>query len=281
MTIQDIHGTATSHYGLTLVAMPGESLSLRLLFDRRRFETPAVQRMLRQLATLLRDMSERPDARIGDLSLLDAADLRELQTLAAQADASGRERMLDPAGRPAPVGLPGELWTADGALRKTGYRALLKDDGTIECLGPIGSPRTWATMASTRTRWPPSCRCTPWSNRSRSSPGPTGTEKCVWRPLSCLHDGPAPRSNRASRGCCSGSCANSPKSGCPSPWSPEPGAGWNRCPATPPVASTSRGCPKRSARAARGPIRTSPRATHKKPDWPRSGRKCWASNRWG
>jgi thioesterase domain-containing protein/acyl carrier protein len=175
LLIHDIHGTATSHHALALVAIPGQSLSLRLTFDRRRFEKPAVERIVRQLAALLRDMSERPDARIGDLSLLDAALLRELHALEAQADCSGRQRVLDAAGRPAPVGLPGELWTVDTAtatevaaaawrsnghckeapfdsqanarlrtadvtLRRTGYRASLKDDGSIECLGPIGSP---------------------------------------------------------------------------------------------------------------------------------------------
>jgi len=175
LTIHDIHGTATSHHALALVAIPGETLALRLLFDRRRFEKPAIERMLGQVATLLRAMSEQPEARVGELSLSDAKNLRELQSPAAPPENSAREVVLDTAGRPAPIGLPGELWTGDKlaartaasmsarsnghtagnsigpaavaracdpnrALRKTGYRAVLTEDGSIECLGKLDSP---------------------------------------------------------------------------------------------------------------------------------------------
>ncbi|MBX3413399.1 MAG: hypothetical protein KF708_11985 [Pirellulales bacterium] len=131
LQIRDIHGTATSAYSLTLVALPGEELGLRLLYDTKRWSETTARAVLEQFLTLLAQMSEQPEARVRDLSLTASAP-REL------ADEEGRLSVRDIAGQPAPSYLPGELWysRAGSAPRPTGYRAQLLADGEIEYLGP-------------------------------------------------------------------------------------------------------------------------------------------------
>ncbi|WP_437528301.1 amino acid adenylation domain-containing protein [Sorangium sp. So ce726] len=67
-----------TNYPMTVVAYPGESLGIRLSYDRRLFEPDAVRRMLDHLVQLLSEMARRPDARLGDLSLLDERERQRL-----------------------------------------------------------------------------------------------------------------------------------------------------------------------------------------------------------
>ncbi|XXY54891.1 amino acid adenylation domain-containing protein [Sorangium sp. So ce269] len=67
-----------TNYPMTVVAYPGESLGIRLSYDRRWFERDAVRRMLDHLVQLLSEMARRPEARLGDLSLLDELERQKL-----------------------------------------------------------------------------------------------------------------------------------------------------------------------------------------------------------
>ena len=139
VTIRDMHGTATSNYPLTLVALPGRQLRLRLLYDRRKFAPATATRLLAQTAALLRGMGSRPQAQIRDLPLVDEG---VFSLTAACRDGQPTPHVLDAAGQSAPEGMPGRLVVAErganGAtrLRDTGYRAAYQAGGEIECLGP-------------------------------------------------------------------------------------------------------------------------------------------------
>ncbi|HEY2838917.1 MAG TPA: condensation domain-containing protein [Pirellulales bacterium] len=149
LTLRDMDGSATSSYPLTLVGLPGDGLTLRLLYDRRRYETEVAARLLEQLATLLERMVDQPTARMRDLSLANETDARlsvssEVASGAKSTDSELELRVVDCAGQPAPVGLPGALWVAEydatgkpnGRFRETGYRAARLASGEIEYLGP-------------------------------------------------------------------------------------------------------------------------------------------------
>ncbi|SFV09579.1 non-ribosomal peptide synthetase [Pseudomonas sp. OV546] len=65
-----------THYGLTVVILPGEQLGIRVSYDRERFEADTVQRLLGHLASLVRGMLAAPEAPLGSFELL-AADERQ------------------------------------------------------------------------------------------------------------------------------------------------------------------------------------------------------------
>ncbi|WP_437966992.1 amino acid adenylation domain-containing protein [Sorangium sp. So ce260] len=67
-----------TNYPMTVVAYPGQALGIRLSYDRRWFDRDAVQRMLGHLVQLLSEMARRPDARLGDLSLLGERERQKL-----------------------------------------------------------------------------------------------------------------------------------------------------------------------------------------------------------
>jgi amino acid adenylation domain-containing protein/non-ribosomal peptide synthase protein (TIGR01720 family) len=65
-------GADVSHASdpLALVVQPGPRLSLELRHDTARFGAPCMERLLRQLATLLEAMGRRPECRLDELTLL-------------------------------------------------------------------------------------------------------------------------------------------------------------------------------------------------------------------
>ena len=154
LTIRDLHGTTSSNYLLSLVVLPGPELTLRLNYDPRRCTFVAVKRLLDQLVALLDDLTQRPEATLTSLSLLDEKAHREL----VERWPDPTVRVLDCNAQPLPAGMTGEVWTPvttdmatpDTALdpfdstgrqrlRRAGYRALLNDHGEIEYRGPSQS----------------------------------------------------------------------------------------------------------------------------------------------
>ncbi|PTR07479.1 non-ribosomal peptide synthase protein (TIGR01720 family)/amino acid adenylation domain-containing protein [Nitrosospira sp. Nsp5] len=65
-------------YPLTAIAAPGEELLLRFLYDRAHFDDAVIMRMLNHWRTLLEAITANPAARLADLSLLTAAERRQL-----------------------------------------------------------------------------------------------------------------------------------------------------------------------------------------------------------
>lgn len=67
-----------TNYPMTVVGYPGESMGVRLSYDRRLFEHADVARMLDHLKRLLESMAATPDAAICDLPMLDEKERRRL-----------------------------------------------------------------------------------------------------------------------------------------------------------------------------------------------------------
>jgi thioesterase domain-containing protein len=138
ITIHDMHGTTTSSYPLSLIALPGRELTLRMLFDYRLYGMQAARDLLAQTAVLLRAIAQKPEARVRDLPLVAPESVNVLCKCRGDTGDLAMH-VLDSAGRQAPVGMPGDLWissNAAGQPRNTGYRACVCPDGTIEYLGP-------------------------------------------------------------------------------------------------------------------------------------------------
>jgi amino acid adenylation domain-containing protein len=67
-----------TNYPMTVVGYPGESMGVRLSYDRRLFERAEVARMLEHLKRLLTAMAASPEASIQDLPMLDEAERHRL-----------------------------------------------------------------------------------------------------------------------------------------------------------------------------------------------------------
>jgi non-ribosomal peptide synthetase component F len=67
-----------TNYPMTVVGYPGESMGVRLSYDRRLFERADVARMLDHLKRLLEAMAASPEAAIQDLPMLDDAERQRL-----------------------------------------------------------------------------------------------------------------------------------------------------------------------------------------------------------
>jgi amino acid adenylation domain-containing protein/non-ribosomal peptide synthase protein (TIGR01720 family) len=78
LTIQQVRTIPQTNYPLMLVAMPGPALTLRLIYDHRRFTPDVIERMLGHLETLLAGMAAQPERRLETLPLLTAAERTQL-----------------------------------------------------------------------------------------------------------------------------------------------------------------------------------------------------------
>ncbi|MEO8429887.1 MAG: amino acid adenylation domain-containing protein [Acidobacteriota bacterium] len=70
LKIREIGSFQRASYPLTLSAIPGESLRLRLAYDRRRFQDPAIRRMLGHLRHLVLAIVRHPEAALDDLEMI-------------------------------------------------------------------------------------------------------------------------------------------------------------------------------------------------------------------
>ncbi|MBD1896805.1 non-ribosomal peptide synthetase [Coleofasciculus sp. FACHB-129] len=67
-----------TNYPLTIMAGTGTQLSLRILYDERRFDAATITRMLGHFQTLLESIAANPNQRLGDLPILTAAERYQL-----------------------------------------------------------------------------------------------------------------------------------------------------------------------------------------------------------
>jgi amino acid adenylation domain-containing protein/non-ribosomal peptide synthase protein (TIGR01720 family) len=78
LMIEDVHGTEQTNYPLTLVVVPGSAMTLRMSYDRRRFDSATIRRMLSHFQMLLVSMATQTKPRLGDLWLLSDAERHQL-----------------------------------------------------------------------------------------------------------------------------------------------------------------------------------------------------------
>ncbi|WP_437832128.1 amino acid adenylation domain-containing protein [Sorangium sp. So ce1153] len=67
--VRDVAFADQTNYPLTLAVLPGGQLQLRLSYDRRRFDEEAASRLLGLVEEALRQLTRRPEAKVGELSL--------------------------------------------------------------------------------------------------------------------------------------------------------------------------------------------------------------------
>ncbi|RKS76990.1 amino acid adenylation domain-containing protein [Actinomadura pelletieri DSM 43383] len=66
------------HFPLTLVILPGDDMPLRLVYDRRRFDRPGAELLVRHLRALLESFTAAPDTPLRELPMLSAPEKRIL-----------------------------------------------------------------------------------------------------------------------------------------------------------------------------------------------------------
>ena len=76
--IENIHYLEQSNYPLALLVVPGEFLTLMLLYDSGRFEESAIARLLDHLELLLTTFVQQPQIKLGQLPRLTAAEVQQL-----------------------------------------------------------------------------------------------------------------------------------------------------------------------------------------------------------
>ena len=78
LEIHHVRFMSSTHYPLTVVAVPGPELGLRIGYQCHRFDTATITRMLGHLRTLLEGMVANPAQRLADLPMLTAAERHQL-----------------------------------------------------------------------------------------------------------------------------------------------------------------------------------------------------------
>lgn len=100
--MSDFHYDVATNYPLSLRVVPGATLGLQLSYDRRRFETATIERLLRDLEASLRAFAEllEQGATVGALTeKLAAADREEREARAAEVSGVAREMLKQRARR--------------------------------------------------------------------------------------------------------------------------------------------------------------------------------------
>ncbi len=157
------------HTLIVALAEDGESLTGEVAYDVDLFNRTTVVRMLRSFAVLLAGLAADSERRIGDLSLMTAAERHQLQAEWPPGWSwEGRTddlRVLDGFGRPAPIGVRGELFAAG---RGTGVRTRCLADGTLDLAAPATAAATVpATAAATPAAAPAGAAATREDNRTK------------------------------------------------------------------------------------------------------------------
>ena len=76
--VEGLHYREQSNYPLALLVLPDDQLQLRMIYDQARFDPDTVRRMLGHLQTLLLAIAADPDRKLGDLPLMDPAELQQV-----------------------------------------------------------------------------------------------------------------------------------------------------------------------------------------------------------
>ncbi|WP_448649233.1 amino acid adenylation domain-containing protein [Pseudomonas corrugata] len=77
-SLEGMDHSVHTHYGLTVVILPGEQLGIRVSYDRERFEAATVERLLGHIASLVAGMLAAPDAPLSHFDLLAVEERQQL-----------------------------------------------------------------------------------------------------------------------------------------------------------------------------------------------------------
>ncbi|PYT45317.1 MAG: non-ribosomal peptide synthetase [Acidobacteria bacterium] len=77
LQISDVRSFERTNYPLTLMVMPGKQFSLRLLYERGRFEDQTIRRLLHHYLTLLQGLVASPESRVCKVAMLTEAEQRQ------------------------------------------------------------------------------------------------------------------------------------------------------------------------------------------------------------
>jgi amino acid adenylation domain-containing protein len=78
LEIQEVRTSEQTNYPLTLVALPGDELALRINYQQQRFPESAIARMLGHLHCLLESIVARPEQAIAQLDLMPAGEREQI-----------------------------------------------------------------------------------------------------------------------------------------------------------------------------------------------------------
>ncbi|HEC84909.1 MAG TPA: amino acid adenylation domain-containing protein, partial [Thioploca sp.] len=78
LTISNLQVFEQTNYSLSVICVPGQELSLKIIYDKARFEAATIDRMLGHLQTLLEGMVANPEQRVTELPMLTKAEQHQL-----------------------------------------------------------------------------------------------------------------------------------------------------------------------------------------------------------
>jgi alpha-ketoglutarate-dependent taurine dioxygenase len=108
LALEDVRGYSKTNYALTLIVAPRGVLSVRLVYDRRRFDEPAIGRVLEMFSTLLRSLPASTDACLRAMEKL-MTETEEQQRLREQQQNEAAKRSKFKSIKPRVVSLPREV----------------------------------------------------------------------------------------------------------------------------------------------------------------------------
>ncbi|AOX02680.1 hypothetical protein BJP34_27455 [Moorena producens PAL-8-15-08-1] len=78
LELEEIESFEQTNYPLTVVAIPGEQLSIKISYDTLRFDQDTIERMLGHLQTIFSAIVDNPQQEVGELPLLSAEERHQL-----------------------------------------------------------------------------------------------------------------------------------------------------------------------------------------------------------
>jgi amino acid adenylation domain-containing protein len=78
LELREVFSVERTNYPLDILIVPGDTLTLKMLYDGQRFDRATIRRMLGHFQTLLQSMLEQPEQQLGQLNILTPAERREL-----------------------------------------------------------------------------------------------------------------------------------------------------------------------------------------------------------
>jgi amino acid adenylation domain-containing protein len=94
LAIADVRAFEPNNYPVTFVVTPGRSIALKIMFDEGRLDRATIDRTLGHVRTLLSGIAGGPDARVGALPLLTAAEREQLDAWNRTARPAARDETV-------------------------------------------------------------------------------------------------------------------------------------------------------------------------------------------